>query len=76
MAHGWLSEECATLYLRVMGPSSTLGVEITRIYPGMDKNDTKSRSGPEGVSKYFIDTLKGVKQGSDIECIVERNYYS
>lgn len=65
--HQAQSEECATLHLGIMGSSPTLGIEITRTNPRMGKNDTKNRSRPGQASEYFIDTLKGVKQGSDID---------
>lgn len=43
-------------------PDSTFLFEVR-----MGKNETKNRPRLEGASNYFVDTLKGVKQGSDID---------
>ena len=43
-------------------PDSTILFEVR-----MGKNETKNRPRLEGASNYFVDTLKGVKQGSDID---------
>lgn len=47
-------------------PDSRLLQEF-KMYMRMSENETKNRSKPEGTSIYYVDTVKGVTHGRDID---------